>query len=267
MSRKVSRTMKSVVSSICFIIVVTISVCGAERRPHPTTKPPGPDGPSEEDVQAFKEWEELYQKEYATKEEEDEAMEKYLLNKAKIDAHNIKFENGEVSYTRGTFKYSDMSIEEKRKYLSGVAVPPSEQNAPRSLPDTIFPVGPSSVNYITAGLVGPVLDQGWCSSCWAFSAVGVIDAIVRRKNLTNIRLAPQQLVDCSKRWCWGCSSGWPKYALDYVRDNGLTKESLYSYKANDQNCTYNKETAVTYVNNVYKIVLGGEKIIFLEHSV
>ena len=238
-------------SIFIIIVVATISLCEAETIP-PATYPP-----SGVNIQAFKKWEILYQKEYSTEQKENEAMEKYLVNKAKIDAHNIKFQNGEVTYTRDTFKYSDMSSEEKRKYLCGVEVPPSEENVPRSLPDTVFPVGPPSVNYITAGLVGPVLDQGWCSSCWAFSAVGVIDAIIRRKNITHDQLAPQQLVDCCKRWCWGCSSGWPKYALDYVRDNGLTKESLYSYKAYDQNCTYNNNSAVAHVSNTYKLVLGG----------
>ena len=170
------------IPSIFIIIIVATSWCEAERRPTITNPPIAvdPTGASLQKIIEFKEWEQMYHKEYATKDEEDKAMEKYLVNKAEIDAHNIKFENGEVNYTRGTFKYSDMSSEEKRKYLCGVEVPPSEQNSPRSLPDTVFPIGPSSVNYITAGLVAPVLDQGWCSSCWAFSAVGVIDAIVRR---------------------------------------------------------------------------------------
>lgn len=138
--------------------------------PPPTTTtaaPTTPAAPTEEQIAAFQEWKEKFGKVYATQEEEDAAMAKVLKNKGRIDAHNEKFEHGDVQFKRGLFVHSDMSNTEKRKNLMGVAVPPTEtsKNSPRSLPDIPqFPPGPNYVNWAEKGLVGPVVDQGnFCS--------------------------------------------------------------------------------------------------------
>jgi C1A family cysteine protease len=264
--------MKSLIPTVLFIVLMTFTVCEAKWKkstpPPPTTKAPGVEGPSEADIQAFKEWELHFSKEYATEEEEEAAMAKYFENKAKIEEHNKKFEEGEVTFTRGLFKYSDLTPEEKQKYLTGLAVPPSHQQiSQRSLPNSIFPPGPPSVDWRKSGLVGPIQDQGWCGSCWAFSATGVLEGVLRRKGIKDVQLAPQQLVDCSTRWCWGCQSGWAKYALDYVKANGITKESTYPYKMETQTCTYSNKTAAGFINNVYNVPVNGKDSVCVLSSI
>jgi Cathepsin propeptide inhibitor domain (I29) len=115
--------------------------------------------PTEEQIAIFKEWKEKFSKDYATEAEENEAIKKLLKNNARIEIHNKKFEEGEVTFTRGLFKYSDFSSAEKRKFLTGLAVPPSEQaehTARSLLPE--FPPGPETVNWIEKNLVGPIVD-------------------------------------------------------------------------------------------------------------
>lgn len=109
----------------------------------------------------FRAWCHKFGKQYKTQADEDSALKKYLANKAIIDEHNKLHDDGKVSFRRGLWKYSDMSEDEKNKFLTGVKVPPQKRSAPfaPSLPQ--FPPGGSSVNWATKGLVGPVMDQGW----------------------------------------------------------------------------------------------------------
>jgi Papain family cysteine protease len=103
--------------------------------------------------------------------------------------------------------------------------------------------------------------QGPCNSCWAFSAAGIVDAVMRKKNIT-VEVSPQVLLDCSTKFCWGCQSGWPKYALDFVKTNGITLREDYPYLAEEDACTYSKDKAVAHVNATYIIPTRGDIIKF-----
>lgn len=235
---------------ILFMVMIAVSVCHQSRNKRPIK-------PSEEGMKIFQEWKIKFGKIYSTQAQEHEAAIKLLDNKARIDEHNQKFSRGEVFFTQVLNKYSDMTSEELQKYLTGLAVPPEElEISGRSSPPT-YKTGPSSVDWKTAGLVGPVLDQGSCNSCWAFSAAGVVEGILRRKKI-NEEVSPQQLIDCKPQFCWGCDSGWPKYALDYIKTKGISVEKDYPYKGKQENCTYDEQNAFTYIDNVYIVPTRGK---------
>lgn len=93
----------------------------------------------------------------------------------------------------------------------------------------------SSVNWIEAGAVTPVKDQGHCGSCWSFSAVGALEGahFVASGKLESF--SEQQLVDCAygdKYNSYGCGGGNPSRALSYYKSNKAELETAYPYISN-----------------------------------
>ena len=79
-----------------------------------------------------------------------------------------------------------------------------------------------NIDWTSRRIVSPVKDQGQCGSCWAFSAVAVLESWALLKK-ENIILSEQQLVDCSFNYGnHGCNGGYNYKALAYVRDFGIT---------------------------------------------
>ena len=87
--------------------------------------------------------------------------------------------------------------------------------------------------------VTPVRSQGSCGSCWAFSAIGVIEAMI------NIELGdPAKDIDLSEQHfvssccdAGNCGGGWPDEAFKYARDKGAPVESCFPYAGRGSSCT------------------------------
>lgn len=245
-------TMKVLISVVILISFIALSSCDSQQG-NKTTKPQR----TQDEKNQFKSWRKQFGKQYKSQNESDDAMEKLLANKAQIDAHNKLYDEGKVTYKRGLWAHSDWSNEDKEKNLLGIKLPTQTRSAPVLPRIPQYPPAPASVDWRNEGLVGPVEDQGSCGSCWAFSAAGVIEGVLRRKNITD-SVSPQQLVDCSNNSCWGCSSGWPYYALQYVAANGIADVQEYPYVGFDQTCDYAQNMSVGHINQTYDIPTAGK---------
>jgi C1A family cysteine protease len=85
----------------------------------------------------------------------------------------------------------------------------------------------------------PVKSQGSCGSCWAFSAIGVVEAAINiyaNNSDLDVDLSEQQLVS-SCCYAGDCEGGSYQQALYYVRDTGIATEACFPYQASDSACT------------------------------
>jgi len=76
-----------------------------------------------------------------------------------------------------------------------------------------------------------VKDQGFCGSCWSFSAVGTVEPVYNiRENNPNLDLDLSEeyvVSDCSSAGT--CCGGWHYLALDYITENGTSDEDCFPY--------------------------------------
>ena len=106
-------------------------------------------------------------------------------------------------------------------------------------------------------MVTDVKDQGSCGSCYAFSAVEVIESMWLISGKSETLMSPQQIVDCTVAYNNdGCNGGWYFYAYDYLKTHKLMTEYSYPYMGEMTLCQYDKSDGVTRVR-AYGEVVGG----------
>lgn len=109
-------------------------------------------------------------------------------------------------------------------------------------------------NEIT-GWITPVKDQRNCGSCWAFSAIGAMEAVAKlyRNTTYNFNLSEQELVSCSG--AGSCNGGSASSALDYISRNRIQDELSFPYKAQDRPCSEKGKPLYT-VKNAGKTIFS-----------
>ena len=113
---------------------------------------------------------------------------------------------------------------------------------------------PASVNWVTAGGVTGVKDQGQCGSCWSFSTTGALEGAYFVSHGTLPSFSEQQLVDCDNRKNggkdMGCNGGLMDNAFTWIEKNGgLCSESTYPYTSGTTKTAGTCQTSCTNVAN------------------
>uniref|UniRef100_A0A2K6F4K2 Cathepsin S n=1 Tax=Propithecus coquereli TaxID=379532 RepID=A0A2K6F4K2_PROCO len=105
-------------------------------------------------------------------------------------------------------------------------------------------------------------DMGSCGACWAFSAVGALEAQLKLTTGKLVSLSAQNLVDCSteKYRNEGCHGGYITEAFRYIIDNnGIDSEASYPYKAMDGKCHYDSKNRAATCSKYTELPYGSEE--------
>ncbi|WP_167619088.1 C1 family peptidase [Maribellus sediminis] len=88
-------------------------------------------------------------------------------------------------------------------------------------------------NWIT-----PVKNQAQCGSCWAFSATGTTEAMVKvyfNRSDLDLDLSEQDVLSCSG--AGDCDGGYTSSAISYIQNTGIVDEGTFPYSATDESCS------------------------------
>ncbi|XP_066254184.1 cathepsin L-like [Euwallacea similis] len=179
-------------------------------------------------------------KTYSNQVEEAKRFAIFRDNLRDIQEHNLLYAQGLVSYSKAVNKFSDLSPEEFRAYLSLHAKPTIKGTAYQKKGVKV----PDSVDWRKEGYVTEVKDQGQCGSCWSFALTGSTEGAYFKSTGKLVSLSEQQLVDCTTNLNYGCDGGYLDLTFPYIQENGLESEADYPYTGADGTCQYDGSKVV-----------------------
>uniref|UniRef100_A0A8B9MH11 Cathepsin S n=1 Tax=Accipiter nisus TaxID=211598 RepID=A0A8B9MH11_9AVES len=172
--------------------------------------------------------------------EEGDRRATWERNLQLVTLHNLEHSLGLRSYELGMNHLGDMTSEEVVALLTGLNI------APRPNLTSTYRLQPGSkvpdmVDWREKGCVTDVKYQDPCGSCWAFSAVGALEAQVKLKRGKLVSLSAQNLVDCTRSYRNKCCS-----------------DASYPYTAQDGVCHYNLTAWAATCSRYVKLPRGNE---------
>ncbi|CAL1545611.1 unnamed protein product [Lymnaea stagnalis] len=209
----------------------------------------------------FKEFQQFFGKVYETFSESNQRFNTFIENIKRIEEHNLKFHNGQVSYFLGLNQFSDLTLDEyhqlnhlgKYSTIKSRALTKCFIYEPKNS-------APDAIDWRAKGAVTAVKDQGQCGSCWTFSATGSIEGQNFKNTGKLLSFSEQQIVDCCHGdGCAGCNGGYMDSAFQYInKTGGLELESDYAYTAQDGTCRFSQSLVKVKVTNCLDIKRGDE---------
>ena len=195
------------------------------------------EAPSETELSQFNSFRLNNNKVYSSQAEAGYRFKIFQQNLQKIQKHNA---NINTSYTLGVNPFADLTFEEFKAFY--LVEDPEDLQSPRQEQGKLLTFDLSSapvkqVDWRKKKVLGEIKNQGSCGSCWAFSAIGVVEAAFALFNNEKLVLSEQELVDCSEKYGNdGCNGGFSYQGLDYIRENNINNNEDYPYVGKDQKC-------------------------------
>lgn len=164
------------------------------------------------------------------------------LSMQSLLAHNS---NPVHSWKMGINKFSDLTDAEIKAFKGRAGRPQHGfSTPPRSFFENLQNVSdlPKEVDWRKDGIVTPTKDQESCGSCWAFSAVEVLESHIALQTGKLLTLSPQQMVSCAEDplecgGTGGCEGATQWIGFNYtIAAGGLSLDKDYPYSAETDTC-------------------------------
>jgi len=199
-----------------------------------------------------------------------------------VEKLNSNLEKRKALWRAGVTSVSEMTYEEKKAmfggilpelygfdyYMGGIFVIPEEEdlsnrlNRSHNRDSNDFVSEWDWRNRHGKNWMTPAKNQGSCWTCWAFAAVGVIEAYTNLffNKALNPNLSEQEIISCTQT---GCNGGYESTAFSYIRTNGIVNELCFPYQQAYINCSEKCEVPDTqiFINNYQYINLNSENSI------
>jgi C1A family cysteine protease len=183
-----------------------------------------------------------YNKQYNT-------IAEYFLRFNVFKKNLKRFAQNKASYKMGINKFTDLTPTEFRKTYLNLDMKLLNKINYKKIFVNSKNDAPESWNWMDQKVLGPVKDQGFCGSCWAFSTIGNIEALNTIKTGELVQLSEQQLVDCDTEVDEGCNGGLMENAFQYLMEKGCMKEEDYPYVGYDDTCKYDETKVAVKIAN------------------
>jgi C1A family cysteine protease len=185
---------------------------------------------------------------FANGEEFSKRLQIFANNFDQIEEHNSKG----LSYTLGVNQFTHMTFDEFKDavHVGGTRAPFKNARTGQKVHTAPADVSalPASVDWVAAGAVTPVKNQGQCGSCWSFSTTGSLEGAYEIKYGNLQSFSEQELVSCDTTDA-GCNGGWMDDAFAWTQKNGgLTTEAAYPYTSGTTGASGTCKTS-GYTNN------------------
>ena len=209
-------------------------------------------------IQQFTEWRQTHGKLYATPSEADYRLQIFSGQLDFIDESNNQYNEAITAQGKELSgpmfemnHFGDLTQEEfSARYTGGK--PSNQEYIEQANPD--YDNESESSDLIEeqrilgqTPFVPKIRQQGSCGSCWAFSTIVEVERSYFAQTGKVIDLSQQELVDCDKQ-NGGCDGGWPEYAFDYIKANGIHTSSDYPYRGARTNCQKSKPGAIPFTS-------------------
>jgi len=160
---------------------------------------------------------------------------------AEVNNHNEEYKMGKQTWWMAVNEFTDMHEHELATFKTGKATHRVHDHPFQKLGSNAKQ-NPSSVDWRAQSVVTPVKNQGGCGSCWAFSAIEVVEShYMIATGERDVKFAPQAYVNCVQNpdscgGTGGCEGATMELAFNMTVTRGVPLESDLPYQGSDETC-------------------------------